>query len=54
MTEPVLKALGIRHYILRDHAAVMQTIAGATVLTMDSKRPVAVLLNRDLLRSEGT
>ena len=28
-------------------------IAGATVLTMDSRRPVAVLLNRDLLRSEG-
>ena len=53
VTEPVLEALGIRHYVLRDRAAVMQTIAGATVLTMDSRRPVAVLLNRDLLRSEG-
>src|SRR6202048_403827 len=53
VTEPVLKALGIRHYVLRDRGAVMQTIAGATVLTMDSRRPVAVLVNRDLLRSEG-
>jgi hypothetical protein len=31
----------------------MRTITGATVLTMDSRRPVAVLLNRDLLRSEA-
>jgi hypothetical protein len=48
----VLEALGIRYYILRDQEAVMRTIVGATVLTMDSRRPVAVLLNRDLLRSE--
>jgi sulfopyruvate decarboxylase subunit alpha len=53
VTEPVLQALGIRYYILREREAVMRTIAGATVLTMDSRRPVAVLLNRDLLRSEG-
>jgi sulfopyruvate decarboxylase subunit alpha len=53
VTEPVLQALGIRYDILREREAVMRTIAGATVLTMDSRRPVAVLLNRDLLRSEG-
>jgi sulfopyruvate decarboxylase subunit alpha len=53
MTEPVLEALGIRYYVLREREPVMRTIAGATVLTMDSRRPVAVLLNRDLLRSEG-
>jgi sulfopyruvate decarboxylase subunit alpha len=53
VTEPVLDALGIRYYVLREREPVMQTIAGATVLTMDSRRPVAVLINRDLLRSEG-
>jgi sulfopyruvate decarboxylase subunit alpha len=53
VTEPVLHALGIRYYVLREREAVMRTIAGATVLTMDSRRPVAVLLNRDLLRSEA-
>ena len=52
-TEPVLKALGLRYYVLRERDAVTRIIAGATVLTMDSRRPVAVLLNRDLLRSEG-
>ncbi len=52
-TEPVLHALGIRYYVLRDREEVMRTITGAKVLTMDSRRPVAVLLNRDLLRSEG-
>jgi sulfopyruvate decarboxylase subunit alpha len=54
VTEPVLQALGMRYYILREREGVMRTIAGATVLTMDSRRPVAVLLNRDLLRSEGS
>ena len=53
MTEPVLKALGIRYYILRERSEVKPVIGGATVLTMDAKKPVAVLLNRDLLRSEG-
>jgi sulfopyruvate decarboxylase subunit alpha len=52
-TEPVLQALGIRYYILREREMVMRTITGATVLTMDARRPVAVLLNRDLLRSDG-
>lgn len=52
-TEPVLQALGIRYYVLRDRSEILRTITGATVLTMDAKKPVAVLLNRDLLRSEG-
>lgn len=51
-TEPVLKALGIRYYILRERDEVMPTIKGAATLTMDARRPVAVLLNRDLLKSE--
>lgn len=53
VTEPVLQALGLRYYVLRDRAEVKRIITGATVLTMDSRKPVAVLLNRDLLRSEG-
>jgi sulfopyruvate decarboxylase TPP-binding subunit len=53
MTEPILNALGIRYYTLRERESVMKTITGATALCFDAKRPVAVLLNRDLLRSEG-
>lgn len=53
MTEPILSALGIRYYVLRDREAVKKTIAGAAVSAWDARRPVAVLLNRDLLRSEG-
>lgn len=53
-TEPVLQALGIRYYVLRRRDDVMPTISGAATLTMDARRPVAVLLNRDLLKSEGT
>lgn len=53
-TEPVLQALGIRYYVLRRRDDVMPTISGAATLTMDAHRPVAVLLNRDLLKSEGT
>jgi sulfopyruvate decarboxylase subunit alpha len=52
-TEPVLATLGIRTYVLRDRDRVKPVIAGATVTTMDSRKPVAVLLNRDLLKSEG-
>jgi sulfopyruvate decarboxylase subunit alpha len=53
VTEPILDALRIRYFVLRDRAQVKSTIVGATTLSMDAKRPVAVLLNRDLLRSEG-
>mgnify|MGYP001582173376 FL=1 len=53
MTEPILNALGIRYYILREREGVGKIIAGAAVLAWDSRRPVAVLLNRDFLRGEG-
>lgn len=53
MTEPILNALSIRYYVLREREGVKKIIAGAAVLAWDSRRPVAVLLNRDLLRSEG-
>ena len=53
MTEPVLNALGIRYFILREREGVKKIIAGAAVSAWDSRRPVAVLLNRDFLRSEG-
>lgn len=53
MTEPVLSALGIRYFILREREGVTKIIAGAAVSAWDSRRPVAVLLNRDFLRSEG-
>ena len=53
MTEPILNALGIRYFILREREGVTKIVAGAAVLAWDSRRPVGVLLNRDFLRSEG-
>ena len=53
MTEPVLNALGIRYFILREREGVTKIVTGAAVSAWDSRRPVAVLLNRDFLRSEG-
>ena len=52
MTEPVLSALGIRYFILRQREGVAKIVTGAAVSAWDSRRPVAVLLNRDFLRSE--
>jgi sulfopyruvate decarboxylase subunit alpha len=52
-TEPVLAALGLRTYVLREREQVRRIICGATVTTMDARKPVAVLLNKDLLKSEG-
>jgi sulfopyruvate decarboxylase subunit alpha len=52
MTEPVLNALGIRYYVLREREPAKRIIAGAAVLAWDSRRPVAVLLNRDFLHGE--
>jgi sulfopyruvate decarboxylase subunit alpha len=49
VTEPVLKGLGIRHYVLRDLERIRTTIAGATTLAIDSRRPVAVLLTKNVL-----
>ena len=49
MTEPVLEALGIRSYILRQPEEVKALIRRTQILTMDYKRPVAVLLTKDVL-----
>ena len=49
VTEPVLDALGLRTYILRKPEEVEQTIGGAQILAEDSRRPVAILLTRNVL-----
>jgi sulfopyruvate decarboxylase subunit alpha len=49
VTEPVLKALGIRTYVLREPAQVKEVIKRAQILTEDSKRPVALLLTKEVL-----
>jgi hypothetical protein len=49
MTEPVLQALGIRYYIMRDIADAPELIERAQVMTEDAKRPVALLMTKELL-----
>jgi sulfopyruvate decarboxylase subunit alpha len=49
LTEPVLKALGIRSYVLRDPHQAQEVIKRAQVLAEDSKRPVALLLTKEAL-----
>ena len=49
VTEPVLRGLGIRYYVLRKLDEITSTIKGATTLAIDSRRPVAVLLSKDVL-----
>ena len=49
MTEPVLQALGIRYYIMRETADAPELIQRAQILTEDSKRPVALLLTKEVL-----
>ena len=49
MTEPVLQALGIRYYILRDPMDSTELIKRAQILAEDSKRPVAMLLTKEAL-----
>jgi sulfopyruvate decarboxylase subunit alpha len=49
MTEPVLNALGIRYYIMRDIDDAPELIKRAQVLTEDAKRPVALLLTKEAL-----
>ena len=49
MTEPVLQALGIRYYILRDPNDAVALIQRAQVSTEDAKRPVALLLTKESL-----
>ena len=49
VTEPVLRGLGIRHYALRENDKIAATIKGAVTLAVDSRRPVAVLMSKDVL-----
>lgn len=49
MTEPVLQALGIRYYTMRDIGDAAELILRAEVLTEDAKRPVALLLTKEVL-----
>lgn len=49
VTEPVLHGLGIRYYVSRKLDEIRATIKGATTLAIDSRRPVAVLLTKDVL-----
>ncbi|MFQ5684754.1 MAG: thiamine pyrophosphate-binding protein [Candidatus Binatia bacterium] len=49
MTEPILNALGIRTYILRNPDEATILIRRAQILTEDYKRPVAILLTKDVL-----
>jgi sulfopyruvate decarboxylase subunit alpha len=42
-TIPVLEALGVRHYLLRDMEEAEWTLKNAWILAEDSCRPVAVL-----------
>jgi sulfopyruvate decarboxylase subunit alpha len=49
VTEPVLQAMGIRSYVLREPDAVCEVLRGAQILAEDSKRPVAVLLTKKVL-----
>src|SRR5216683_2403916 len=52
VTEPLLKALGIRYEFLADPATVEKTIAEAQTLACSSLHPVALLLTRDLMWEE--
>jgi sulfopyruvate decarboxylase subunit alpha len=49
VTEPVLRGLGIRYRVLRNLEEIKATIKGSTTLAIDSRRPVAVLLTKDVL-----
>jgi sulfopyruvate decarboxylase subunit alpha len=48
-TVPVLEALGVRHYLLRDAEEIEWAFKNAWILAEDSSRPVAVLLTKDVL-----
>jgi sulfopyruvate decarboxylase subunit alpha len=48
-TVPVLEALGVRHYVLREPEEIDWTFKNAWILAEDSNRPVAVLLTKDVL-----
>jgi sulfopyruvate decarboxylase subunit alpha len=49
MTEPVLQALGIRYYIMRDIGDAPKLIKRAQILAEDARKPIALLLTKELL-----
>jgi sulfopyruvate decarboxylase subunit alpha len=49
VTEPLLGALGVRTYILREPDQAKEAIERAQLLAEDSKRPVALLLTKEVL-----
>ena len=49
MTEPVLQALGSRYYVMRQPRDAAELIKRAQILAEDSKRPVALLLTKEVL-----
>jgi len=49
VTEPVLRGLGIRYFLLRKNEDIAPTVKGAVTLAVDSRRPVAVLMSKDVL-----
>jgi sulfopyruvate decarboxylase subunit alpha len=49
LTEPVLAALGVRSYVLRDPGQTREVIKRVQILTEDAKRPVALLLTKEAL-----
>ncbi|MBI2911657.1 MAG: hypothetical protein HYY05_05905 [Chloroflexi bacterium] len=53
MTEPVLRALGIRYEVLRDVSEAPRMLREYQILAEDSKRPVALLLTQDVLGVRG-
>ena len=49
VTEPALQALGIRYTVLRRADEIDEMMCGAQILAEDSKKPVAVLLTKNVL-----
>jgi sulfopyruvate decarboxylase subunit alpha len=49
VTEPVLAALGIPHYVLADLDDAPSLVAGALVQAYNAKRPVAILIMKSVL-----
>ena len=54
MTEPVLQALGIRYYVMRNPDDAPELIKRAQILAEDSKRPIALLLTKEGLGLRST
>ena len=49
LTEPVLQALGMRYYVMRSTADAPELIKRAQILAEDSKRPITLLLTKEVL-----